>query len=80
MLDHMDVGELRKKVLDGERRGEDEKEWLIRVLMRKEGLGPKGLEMVEVKQEDGGDIGVVRAKRGQESEETIAARKRVKAD
>lgn len=32
-LDHMDVGDLRKTVLDRHRKGEDEREWLIKILM-----------------------------------------------
>ena len=32
-LEHMDVGDLRKTVLDRHRKGREEKEWLIRILI-----------------------------------------------
>lgn len=32
-MEHMDVGDLRKKVLDRHRKGREEKEWLIRILI-----------------------------------------------
>jgi hypothetical protein len=34
-LAHMGVDELRRKVLDAERKGKDEKEWLIGILLSK---------------------------------------------
>ncbi|KAH7378684.1 hypothetical protein BKA66DRAFT_442712 [Pyrenochaeta sp. MPI-SDFR-AT-0127] len=53
-LDNTDVGELRRQVLDGERKGKEEKEWLINILMGREvgievgeaGMDEKGLEKV----------------------------------
>ena len=36
-LDHMGVDELRKRVIDSERKGQAEKEWLISILMGKDG-------------------------------------------
>ncbi|KAF2791359.1 hypothetical protein K505DRAFT_376841 [Melanomma pulvis-pyrius CBS 109.77] len=58
ILGGLGVGELRKKVLDGERRkGEDEKEWLIRLLMKKEGVdaGADGAAAGEVERKKGMD-------------------------
>lgn len=94
ILDNLDVGELRKKVLDGERQGENEREWLIKILMGKEGCvvsgdgGEKGGEFdniegdgMEVKDEGGSEKSrtpVAGAKRMRDSEETVAGGKRAK--
>jgi hypothetical protein len=47
-LEHMDVGDLRRTVLDLHRKGREEKEWLIRILMD----DVKGDEGVEDEDED----------------------------
>jgi hypothetical protein len=39
-LDNMDVNDLRKKALGSEKKGKNEKEWLIGMIMGKQGLAP----------------------------------------
>ncbi|KAF1843700.1 uncharacterized protein K460DRAFT_149781 [Cucurbitaria berberidis CBS 394.84] len=57
-LDQTPVDELRKKVLDSERRGQEEKQWLVNILMGKESAPiVEGLVNGEVKKEK--SVGVV---------------------
>ena len=41
-LNNMDTNDLRKKALETELEGKDEKEWLINMIMEKQGMLPKG--------------------------------------
>lgn len=76
-LEHMDVGDLRKTVLDRYRKGRDEKVWLIEMLMEDvkddEGvaLGVKEDENVIVEVEEGARVAGVKRKfeEGEDSEE-----------
>lgn len=53
-LENMDLGDLRKTVLDRQRKGEDEKQWLIDILMRDaQDPGVKDDDGIEVKSEGG---------------------------
>ncbi|KAF3004971.1 hypothetical protein E8E13_008065 [Curvularia kusanoi] len=54
-LQRLDVGDLRKTVLDRHRKGEDEKEWLIKILMEdgKYDAAVEGEEVIRLKSEEG---------------------------
>ncbi|KAJ4341701.1 hypothetical protein N0V87_001716 [Didymella glomerata] len=67
-LENMELDDLRKTVLDRQRKGEDEKQWLIDILMKelKDG-GVNGDDGVEVKRE--GSIRVGGVKRKKEGDE-----------
>jgi hypothetical protein len=45
-LKNMDVNELRKKALESEKKGKNEKEWLIGMIMGKQGLAPQSTQTV----------------------------------
>ncbi|KAG9202159.1 hypothetical protein G6514_004596 [Epicoccum nigrum] len=76
-LEHMDVGDMRKTVLDRHRKDEDEREWLIKIFMEdvKDDVGAtlvvKEDRDVIVEVEEGAQVGGVKRKfgEGEESEE-----------
>lgn len=75
-LEHMDLGDLRKTVLDQQRKGGNEKEWLICILMKdvKDGTGKEESEELEVKKEDGAMVGGLKRKKEEDYEKDKKAR------
>ena len=70
-----DIGWLRKQVIDTERKGQDEKEWLVNKLMHKQSLASSQIEVIKVDEYEKG------SKRGNDTNgggEDDEAKKRVR--
>lgn len=67
-LEHMDLEDLRKTVLDRQRKGVDEKQWLIDILMKdaEDGGAKTEMDKIGVKKEDGARVGGVKRKKDED--------------
>ncbi|KAF9701905.1 hypothetical protein EKO04_000679 [Ascochyta lentis] len=75
-LENMELGDLRKTVLDRQRKGVDEKQWLVDILMKdvKGGGGQEESEGVEVKREGDARVGGIKRKMEEDDEKEKKAR------
>ncbi|KAF3049982.1 hypothetical protein E8E11_006938 [Didymella keratinophila] len=67
-LENMELGDLRKTMLDRQRKGGDEKQWLIDILMKElqEGRAKEESEGVEVKKEESARVGGIKRKKDED--------------